>query len=129
MHPSYFLILSENEDESKQELVLSASTSEWLFNCNFWLNFNAKYETSFAQYEEERLSLTLVKSMIDSLTILRENLLTNNNQTIRFIYGWNEKKEPLYCEIKIDVTMNEIIELINLLKNASISLSDVYFQL
>lgn len=129
MNPSYFLLLNTQEDESSRELVLSAEVSEWLFSIRFWDEFNQEFGTLFAQYEEEVLPVSLTDEMLEKLKSLVAGLRKQSGQKIRFRYGWNEKKEELYCEVANNGLADELSKLILFFEKISALNSDIYCQL
>ncbi|MBB6249454.1 hypothetical protein [Rhodanobacter sp. A1T4] len=129
MHPSHFLILGAQESNLKRELSLSREASEWLFSKHFWGGLNQKYQTIFSQYEEDTLDHNLTNIVAESLQLLISELDDEVEAEVRFRYGWNEKKESLYCVLSRKTLIEEISGLENLMVEASKLNSDVYCQL
>ena len=129
MHPSYFLISTDDQVHSKNELSVSSETSEWLFYEQFWERFNQRHQTFFGQYEEEILSRHLIPAMIDSLQVSIEELNGKLVPEISFRYGWNANNQALICTVSNAVLAEEISMLIALLKKAATLEADVYCQL
>lgn len=123
------MIFNDSEVIPWQEISLSAEVSEWLFFIRFWDEFNKKFETFFGQYEEEYLPKNLAVTMVKSLTSLIIDYQGKLDEEIKFRYGWNEKKEELYCVVSTKKVAEEISSLIKLMENASTLNSDVYCQL
>lgn len=129
MHPSYFMILDSAEEQSLIELTLSGEASEWLFYVKFWDGINDKYQTDFAQYEEESLSADIVEETSNSLVNMKDSLVNDDGQMISFRYAWNQNKEELICRVNSQVVVDELEKLIVLLKKAAQCNLDVYCQL
>ena len=129
MHPSYFLILSTQDDDPKKELVLSPEVSEWLFSSRFWDNLNQEHDTIFSQYEEEILPVTLMPNILKRLRSIITDLSQQSGLKTRFRYGWNEKKDELICVVGNDKIVGELSKLITFIEEASGFESDVYCQL
>jgi hypothetical protein len=129
MHPSYFLILCASDDNSKRELALPAEVSEWLFFNRFWDEFNQKYQTFFGQYEEENLPPNLTATAAELLSTLIFKLSEESQPEFRFRYGWNAKKEELYCVVRKDMLVEQISKLASFMKEAAMLGCEVYCQL
>lgn len=129
MHPSYFMILDSPEEQSQIELTLSGEASEWLFYVKFWDEINDKYQTDFAQYEEESLSADIVEETSNSLVRMKVSLVNGDGKVISFRYAWNQNKEELICRVNSQIVADELEKLIMLLKKAAHNNLDVYCQL
>lgn len=129
MHPSYFLVLNTQEDDTKREFELLAEVSEWLFSRRFWEEFNQKHEVLFAQYEEEVLPKSLLTEMLEKVRSLVTDLSQQPELKTRFRYGWNENKEELICVVGNNEIIGELSKLILFIEEASALKSDVYCQL
>lgn len=123
------MILDSLEEQSQSELTLSAEASEWLFYVKFWDGINEKYQTDFAQYEEESLAADIVEETSNSLASMKASLLNDDGQVVSFRYGWNQNKEELICRVNSQIIADEIERLIVLLNRAAHNNLDVYCQL
>lgn len=123
------MILGLTEEQPLIELTLSGETSEWLFYVNFWDGINDRYQTDFAQYEEESLSADIVEETSNSLVSMMASLINDNGESISFRYAWNQNKEELICRVNSQVIVDELEKLIVLLRKATQCNLDVYCQL
>lgn len=129
MHPSYFLNLGMPENDPARELKLSAEISEWLFFTNYWSHLNQVGGVSFAQYEEEVLANQLIPSAIEALQKIKEVLFAAPTQDMKFVYGWNEQREGLFCTISNSLLLKEAICLEEFFLAALTMQADIYCQL
>ncbi|WP_055324808.1 hypothetical protein [Ralstonia solanacearum] len=117
------------ETDSERELVLSAEVSEWLFYTRFWEYISEACGTSFAQYEEEVLSRNSIPVALDALDKIKGGLSANPVQEVKFLYGWNDRREELFYTIKCEDILLEIVRLEGYFLDALTMSADVYCQL
>lgn len=129
MHPSYFMILDSMDEQSQIELTLSAEASEWLFHIKFWEELSKKYQTDFAQYEEEVIAENMTADALTSLKYLADTLTKNEGKELSFRYAWNENKEEIICRIGIQIIGDELRKLIQIFDKAAKCKLEVYCQL
>lgn len=129
MHPSYFLNIGLSEEDPARELKLPADFSEWLFHANYWGRVNETAGTSFSQYEEEMLIHQHMPLAMEGLEKIKEVLLKMTASDIRFVYGWNEGREALYCSVSVKALIQNIEGLERFFLSAFYVGADVYCQL
>nr|CUV58176.1 protein of unknown function [Ralstonia solanacearum] len=117
------------EADLNRELVLSAEVSEWLFYTGFWGYVSQACGIQFLQYEEEVLPRGLISMVIDALSKIKEELSANPVQEIRFLCGWNERKEGIFCEINSAIIFREVVRLEEYFLVALNISADIYCQL
>ncbi|WP_057391873.1 hypothetical protein [Ralstonia solanacearum] len=117
------------ETDSERELVLSAEVSEWLFYTRFWEHISEACGISFAQYEEEVLSRDSIPVALGALDKIKVGLSANPVQEVKFLYGWSERREELFCTIKCEDILLEIVRLEGYFLGALNMNADVYCQL
>ena len=99
MHPSSFVIVAEGEAHPRREFILSREASEWLMASRFWDRFNRVHGTGFGHYEEDLLPAGLVQQLRAALDVELQRVEETAQPVLRFRYGWNEKKQELYCSV------------------------------
>lgn len=129
LHPSYFLVLDNANENSKIDLALSEEASEWLFHAKFWEKINDQYQTDFAQFEEDNLPINIMNEVLSLLLSKISDLKADNRKIISFCYGWNQNKEELFCRAETSMIADDLFELVKLLRTAKNMECDVYCQL
>ncbi len=129
MHPSYFLNLGMPEDDPARELELPPEVSEWLFFTNYWSHLNQVGETSFAQYEEEVLASQLIPIAIEALQKIKKALSATPTHDMQFVYGWNERREELFCTIHTSLLLEKVVCLEEFFLVALSMQANIYCQL
>ncbi|GLR13667.1 hypothetical protein GCM10007907_24570 [Chitinimonas prasina] len=129
MHPSYFLNVGMSENDPARELKLPPEVSEWLFFTNYWAHLNQVGEASFAQYEEEVLTSQLIPSAIEALERIKGTLSATPTHDIQFVYGWNERREEIFCTISTSLLLEKVVCLEEFFLAALHMQADIYCQL
>jgi hypothetical protein len=129
VHPSYFLVLDPIDRNSKNELTISGEVSEWLFYVKFWDDINEKYQTDFAQYEEESLTPEIVEDVLRMLLERKSGLEKSNKEEISFRFGWDQAKNELICHVSSKTIVDELEKICALLERSKMSKLEVYCQL
>lgn len=109
-------------------MTLSGEVSEWLFKIGFWEELNGRYETDFAQYEEEVLLSQMADDVANSIDNIGRGLADDGGE-VSFRYGWNQNEEELICCVSIKVLIEELRKLVNFFGLAAKHHLDVYCQL
>ncbi|AXW63847.1 hypothetical protein CJO94_18700 (plasmid) [Ralstonia solanacearum] len=117
------------EADLERELVLPAEVSEWLFYTGFWGHISQACGIQFSQYEEEVLPRSLIPMVIDALSKIKEGLSATPVQEVRFLCGWNERKEGIFCEINTAIIFHEVVRLEGYFLVALNMSADIYCQL
>ncbi|TGN95789.1 hypothetical protein [Burkholderia sp. USMB20] len=94
--------------DGSSELRLSGTLSEWLFSSNFWSNFNAKNGTTFDQFEEDEVDVSIVSEVIEALEVRIHELQRNGNCNIEFVYRWTAEKQPLTIKVLAETLILEL---------------------
>lgn len=108
MHKSCFLNLGMPENDPARELELPADVSEWLFFTNYWSHLDQISGNSYDQYEEEILANQLIPAAIEALQEIKTTLVAATHD-INFVYGWNERREALFCTISPSILFEKVV--------------------
>lgn len=129
MHAASLFLLDNDQQLTSEKFLLSEEVSEWLINIGFWDHFNDVHGTFFGHYEEWILSIDLLPTMRNYFFELVENVKFLDVKTITFQYGWDDKKEALYCSADVESILIEIERVCFFINKAISSNSEIFFQL
>lgn len=102
---------SDYQASEEIEFQLTGELSEWLFATRFWQNFNATHDTIFDQFEEDEVTIELVKQVAASIFARIRDLRTVDQPSVEFVYRRLPDGMPVTAQIAKDGLIEEMTRL------------------